>query len=599
SLLSLINDILDFSKIEAGKLEVDSTDFSLRACLETSTRVLALRAHAKEIELVCDVAGDVPDHLVGDRGRVRQVLINLTGNAIKFTDSGEVVVRVRTRSQSDREVTLLFEVADTGIGIPADKLGTIFEAFEQADASTTRKYGGTGLGLAISAKLARMMGGEIWVSSKEGEGSTFSFTAEFGVQQRAAEPAWPGPTGLDRLPILVVDDNETNRSVLEAILKSWNAAPTTAASGLAALRLLKQASKAGRPFALLLLDFHMPGMDGLAVADRVASDPDISDTKIILLTPANMHGVQGLIKDGKLSGCLTKPVTHSSLLETIMKALGAGFPCTNIPQPAIRLTGSQGLEGLRVLMVDDNEVNRRLGMKMLEGKVRAVTVASSGKQAVELYAQNGFDLILMDVQMPNMNGLEATNMIREIERASRVHIPIVAMTARAMKGDREECLAAGMDGYVSKPIRLDELFDEIRSVMTVGTAGIDAENHWMNRPAERDSASLILDAQTLIDDVNGDIDFLKDLTKLFIGQYPKLLGELHRIIAVEDTGQLAELAHKVKGSVGGLRGISAYETAARLEKLAVEGNLGEAAAALDALEYDLELLKDELEKLPH
>ncbi|MGH9759876.1 MAG: response regulator, partial [Blastocatellia bacterium] len=599
SLLSLINDILDFSKIEAGKLELDSSDFRLRRCLESSTRVLALRADAKDIELVCDVDADVPDDLVGDSGRLRQILVNLIGNAIKFTERGEVVVRVRTVAELAGEPTLLFEVADTGIGIPREKQATIFGAFEQADTSTTRKYGGTGLGLAISARLAQMMGGEISVSSKEGEGSTFSFTGRFRLQQHPAEPFRRTAAGLEGLPILVVDDNDTNRAVLEGMLKSWKAEPRTASSGQGALDLLRQASEAGSPLSLVLLDFHMPGMDGLSVAERIAANPDLAKTKIILLTAAALHGAQALIREGKINAYLTKPVTHSSLLEAIMKTLADSSLPASAVRSSVPRSSNQRLGRLRVLLADDNEVNRRLGEKMLEGRVGALSVACNGKQAVELFEQHEFDLILMDVQMPEMNGLEATDMIRQIERPSGRHIPIIAMTARAMKGDREECLAAGMDGYVSKPVRFEELAQEIQAIIPepVGTSE-DAGAARAARPEpEKKTWSPTLDAKALMGEIRGDTDFLKELVEIFLGQYQDQLANLRRALAADNAGELAETAHKVKGAAGGMRGVAAFEAASRLEKLAREGDLVNAAGALDALEAELELLRSELEQL--
>ncbi|HYM00460.1 MAG TPA: response regulator, partial [Blastocatellia bacterium] len=597
SLLELINDILDFSKIEAGKLELESSAFNLRRCLESSTRVLALRAEAKGIELVCDVPADVPENLVGDAGRLRQILVNLVSNAVKFTDRGEVVVRVRTCSEPDGEVTLRIDVADTGIGIPPEKQATIFGAFEQADTSTTRKYGGTGLGLAISARLTHLMGGEISVSSTEGEGSTFSFTARFSVQQHTASPPELTPSGLEGLPVLIVDDNDTNRAVLEGMLKSWRAEPTTADNGLLALDLLKEASAAGQALPLVLLDFHMPGMDGLAVAEQIAADPCLAGTKIILLTAAALHGAQTLIREGKINAYLMKPATHSSLLEAIMKTIGSSAAPGAGQRPAAQRSSDESIKRLRVLLADDNDVNRRLGLKMLEGRVRDVSLACNGRQAVELFQQGTFDLVLMDVQMPEINGLEAASMIRRIEQPSGGHVPIIAMTARAMKGDREECLAAGMDGYVSKPVRFEELLQEIQAIVPEPAAICSEDVSATIRPPENREDRRVLDAEELLRNVRGDMDFLKEIVEIFIGQYPEQLSELRLALAAGDAGHVAEIAHKIKGAIGSLRAISALDAVSRLETLGRAGDLTNAAEAATALETEIELLATELENI--
>ena len=593
SLLGLINDILDFSKIEAGKLEIDRSEFSLRDSLQRCMRVLGLRADAKGIELVCDVDADVPDDLFGDAGRLSQIVINLAGNAIKFTERGEVVVRAKVESDLGDNLVLRFEVKDTGVGIPPEKQSAIFGAFEQADSSTTRKYGGTGLGLAISAKLVEMMGGKIWVTSKEGQGSIFSFTARFllidhGETARAS-------AGLDGLPILVVDDNDTNRDVLKRILESWNATPELASGGQHALELMREADRAGQPFAVVLLDYYMPGMDGVTLAERIAADPELSKTKIILLTSAALHGPQRLIKENKICGYLTKPVTHSALLEAVMKALRGGSVRVTGPKPAALTASTDDLKDLRVLLVDDNELNRRLGLKLLEGKVGNITVASNGRQAIELFGHNKFDLILMDVQMPVMNGLEATSMIRQAELGSGRHVPIIAMTARAMTGDREECLAAGMDGYVSKPVRFEVLRQEMRAI--IGKPSMQtgpAED--LERAGDFKNGQ-VLDTEGLLGGINGDLDFLKLVAEIFCEQYPKQLSEMNQTLAEGNTSQLAEAAHKIKGTVGVLWAGSALEAASRVEALARNGDLAGARRAMTVLEQEMHLLKAELKRL--
>jgi signal transduction histidine kinase/CheY-like chemotaxis protein/ligand-binding sensor domain-containing protein/HPt (histidine-containing phosphotransfer) domain-containing protein len=592
SLLSLINDILDFSKIEAGKLELDTAGFSLRDCMENSTRVLALRAHAKGLELVCDIDSEVPEYLVGDSGRLRQIVINLIDNAIKFTDQGEVVIKVGVESRGDDWAALCFCISDTGIGISPEKQPKIFGVFEQADSSTTRKYGGTGLGLAICSQLVQLMGGNIWITSDEGVGSTFSFTARLDLGKEPATTVSSSPAALEGLPILVVDDNATNRAVVEGMLKNWKAIPATAESGPAALGIMKQSAAEGRPFSLVLLDFHMPEMDGLEVAERIAGDKDLEETKIILLTSATLHRAQELIAEAGIEAYLTKPVTHSSLLDTILRTI-AGADAAASPQ-IVQDKALFDLTCLRVLVVDDNEVNRRLASKLLKGRVRSLVFACNGREAVELEEKEEFDLLLMDVQMPEMNGLEATTIIRQRERANGGHVPIIAMTARAMKGDREECLAAGMDAYVSKPIRIEELLQEIQA-LSRKSAKVDGGIFVRGGGAE--PGGPVLDISALLQSVNGDIDFLKDILEIFLSEYPRQLSEMRAAVRDNDAPLLTEVAHKLKGTVGGISGVSSFEAAGRVERLGREGDLAGADGALKALERQIALLKDEVERL--
>jgi len=468
SLLDLINDILDFSKIEAGKLDLDSTDFNLRDGLGNALRILAMRAHQKGLELVYDIRAEVPEMLLGDPGRLRQIIVNLAGNAIKFTEQGEILVTVRVESRTDGDVELHFAVSDTGIGIPEDKQARIFDAFEQADTSTTRKYGGTGLGLAISAQLVRMMGGRIWVESRIGQGSTFHFTARFGLGIAPADaPVRRSPDALRNLPVLIVDDNATNCRILMEVLASWQMRPTAVESGAAALTALRQARQLGDRFRLILLDFQMPEMDGFMFAEQVRRDPAISETAIIMLSSATQVGMAARCRELSFAGSLSKPVSQSELLDAILvfadnsslMPVAAGTRDAE-PKP-------ESERSLRILLAEDNKINQTLALRLLEKRGHSVVLASDGKQALAAWEQEPFDLILMDVQMPEMNGLDATGFIRMKEQETKKHIPIIAMTARAMKGDREECLAAGMDAYVSKPIHAGDLFETIESLLMV------------------------------------------------------------------------------------------------------------------------------------
>jgi len=460
-LLAVINDILDFSKIEAGKLELEALDFALRDCLDDTIAALALRAHTKGLELACHVAADVPDAVVGDPGRLRQVLVNLIGNAIKFTERGEVVVRVEPAGVAGREVGLRFAIADTGLGIPAEMQGKLFQAFSQVDTSTTRRHGGTGLGLAISARLVELMGGAIGVESEPGRGSTFHFTAGFGRSEAATRPTID-LARLRGLAVLVVDDNATNRRILVETLRSWGMAPTPADGGPAALLALQQARDAGTPFPLVLLDNMMPGMDGFTLAERIKADPALVGATLMMLSSADRHGDVARCRELGVAAHLTKPVRQAELRNAILAALSAERP--KVPQPAATPI-APAARRLRLLLAEDNEVNQRLAVRLLEKRGHAVTVAKNGREAVAALAAGTFDAVLMDIEMPEMDGYEATAAIRAGERGSGRRIPILAMTAHAMIGAREKCLAAGMDGYVSKPLQPRSLFEAVEGIV--------------------------------------------------------------------------------------------------------------------------------------
>jgi signal transduction histidine kinase/CheY-like chemotaxis protein len=458
SLLSIIDDILDFSKIEAGKLEVETINFFLRDMLDDTLRGLSLRAHQKGLELACHVLPDVPDALQGDPNRLRQIVVNLVGNAIKFTSSGEILVRVDKDVEAEDQVTLRFSVTDTGIGVPAEKCRTIFDAFTQADNSMTRKHGGTGLGLAISSRLVAMMGGAIGVESGIGKGSTFHFTAQFLLQDTPTK-ALPGIDAetLLGLPVLVVDDNATNRRILSEMLVGWFMQPALAESGRQALAMLEQRKAMGKPFPLVLMDSWMPETDGFWVAEQIQRDSDLSAPGIIMLTSADFRGDAARCRELGIRAYLPKPVKRSDLFRTIKTVLEAHDRPgeSNVPATPGALRDDRG--PLKVLVAEDNPVNQLLAVRLLEKRGHTVVVAETGKAALDALAQQPFDLILMDVQMPVMNGLEVTRAIRENEKMTGLHIPIIAMTAHAMVGDKENCLNAGMDGYASKPLQPKEL----------------------------------------------------------------------------------------------------------------------------------------------
>ena len=461
SLLALLNDILDFSKIEARHLELEEIDFDLRTILENVADTMAVKAYEKKLELACRIKPGIPTALVGDPVRLRQILVNLTGNAIKFTEEGEVVIGVETKREENSSALLHFMVSDTGVGIPPDKADKIFESFTQADGTTTRKYGGTGLGLAISANLVEMMGGRIWMKSELGKGSTFHFTASFGLRRaETMELAHLRELDLSGVRVLIVDDNATNRLVIREMVSSWGLVPTEVANGREALSELQVAFDSGAPYQLLLLDLQMSGMDGFEVARRVKKAPFGTDMKTILLTSLGRKGDDAArCEEVGISGYLLKPVKQSELLDAIVMALGRP---SDVEFPLItHYVIQEARRRLDILLVEDNIVNQKLVVKILEKRGHRAVVASNGKEAVEAVEMKRFDLILMDVQMPEMDGLEATQLIRKKEMEGGGHIPIVAMTAYAMKGDRERCLEAGMDEYVSKPIKAMELFSVV------------------------------------------------------------------------------------------------------------------------------------------
>jgi len=461
SLLSIINDILDFSKIEAGKLELESIPFDLRESLGETMKAVSYRAHQKGLELIYEVQPDVPEALLGDPGRIRQILVNLVGNAIKFTDFGEIFVGIEEEAQTPNSTSLHFSVRDTGVGVPVEKQKTIFEAFSQADGSMARKYGGTGLGLTICTRLANLMGGNCWVESQTGQGSTFHFTVKLAAQDTtSARPAFLQPEQLRDVHALIVDDNTTNRRVLHGMLSRWGMKPTGVEGGQAALKALEIAKSFGHPFALIVIDGQMPEMDGFALTERIQKDPELVGATIMMLTSTGHLGDAARCRQLGISAYLVKPIRQGELLDAICSVLNKAPKKSSVPL-VTRHTLREIKNRLRVLLVEDNAVNRMLAVRLLEKRGYTVTVAVNGRDALTASEKESFDVILMDVQMPEMDGFQATAAIRAREKSTGSHIPIIAMTAHSLVGDQERCLAAGMDGYVSKPIRTHQLFSVI------------------------------------------------------------------------------------------------------------------------------------------
>ena len=603
ALLGLINDILDFSKIEAGKLDLDHTDFALRDVLGDTLNTLSLRAYQKGLELACHVAPDVPDNLVGDPGRLRQIITNLVGNALKFTEQGEVVLRVhmadapagiRDAPRSDGSV-LHFEVTDTGIGIPPEKHGLIFAAFTQADSSTTRKYGGTGLGLTISSRLVALMGGQIGLESELGVGSTFYFTAQFGFglavapERDAAEEA-----RVRGLRALIVDDNGTNRRIFEEMLAEWDIVPVAADGGPAALAALDDAREAGEPFSLILLDAHMPGMDGFTLADRIRDRADAVGAKILMLTSGGQPGDAARCKELGFSAYLTKPIKQADLWRAIQRALDTDAAPAPAPRPPAQRPAKT--IPLRILLAEDNPMNQKLAVRLLEKQGHTVTVANNGREALAaIYGRAtdaslpspSFDLVLMDVQMPEVDGLEAAATIRSREIGTGQHLPVVAMTAYAMKGDRERCLDAGMDAYLSKPIRPDELFEVIGRLFRTPMALAEPESPIVD-------LKQIVDWKRALRHVGGDESLLRELAAVFLDECPKWLAAARNGLARGDAAKVNGAAHPLKGSLGTFAAASAQAAALRLETAARSGDLADGPAALADLEMELDALRPAL-----
>ena len=597
ALMTIINDILDFSKIEARKLDLESVNFNLRDSIGDILQTLALRAVEKGLELAYHVPPDVPDAVVGDPGRLRQIIVNLVGNAIKFTDRGEVVVSVTPEAEAGEGTFLHFAVADTGIGIAQDKQTRIFESFAQADSSTTRRYGGTGLGLTISARLVELMGGRIWVESEVGSGSTFHFTLRLGLQKGPPVRQVPRElANLENLHVLAVDDTATNRRIIEEMLRNWRMQPALADSGQRALEMMAEAGNSGEPFRLLLLDVNMPVMDGFELAEEIRKHPEYEEITIIMLTSSGQRGDAARCRDLGIAAYLTKPVKQSSLLDAIMMVLGTtepeGATAPLVTQHTLREEQCQ--RPLRILLAEDNAVNQKIATSMLEKRGHTVVVAGDGQAAIaalDAQGEHPFDLILMDVQMPKMDGLEATALIREKEKGTGRHIPIIALTAHAMKGDREACLAAGMDGYVPKPLRADELLSVMRELVVERreTAVIAA-------PSKVEEGD-VFNVEQALASVDGDMDLFREVVLLFLEECPKTMAGIHAAIVERDAYRLNRSAHALKGSVANFGARTAFEAALKLEIMGRNGNLALAGEAFAGLTEEMARLKEALEKL--
>jgi PAS domain S-box-containing protein len=593
SLLDLIDDILDFSKLGAGKLRLHSVEFNLREALETAMDVLVPKASQKGLELSCNVLPDVPDELIGDPDRLRQVILNLAGNAVKFTECGDIVIHVQSELLGPEVVSLHFTVTDTGIGIANDKLELIFDAFSQADGSTTRKYGGTGLGLSISAQLVQMMDGEIWVDSRPEIGSAFHFTTSFGLPQNVITLSQQiRAPELSDLPILIVDDNPTNQRILQATLINWNMNARVADDGHSVLSVLKSAHEAGSPFALVILDAIMPGVDGFAVAQEIRSDPTVQNIPILMLTSAEAGECSGRCREIRVNSHLMKPIRQAELLAAIRLSLDGKSPEPNEGKDKLDIRSAKEKQAtapaqapknrLRILVAEDNEINLKLVTRLLEKRGHHIDHAGNGREVLAALEKGHYDLILMDVQMPEMDGLEATAVIRGMEEAGGAHTPILAMTAHTMPGDRERCMVAGMDGFISKPIRTKEFLEAVEGVAGNLRSGSFAENI--------SPENQIIDTAAVVSRFNGDKELLREAADIFAQSIPRLLLQLRSALECGDADQVERTAHSIKGSVGNFGGVAAMEAALKLELLGRQRDLTGVADALNLLEKEIDLL---------
>ena len=585
SLLSLINDILDYSKIEAGKLELEQVPFALRDRLGDALKTLGYRAHSKGLELACHIHPDVPDALLGDPSRLRQVVINLVGNAIKFTRQGEVVLEVSVDSATQEEAVLHFSVKDTGIGIDQSKLQQIFLPFEQADSSTTRKYGGTGLGLAICTRIVGLMGDRLWAESQPGSGSKFQFKARFPLaSEQAIEARQIDPLFVHNCKVLIVDDNSTNRRILDEMLRSWGMETSTASSAKAAFELLYHAQREQQPFRLVIADVQMPEVDGFTLARQINLDPKLRNTVVIMLSSGAHPGDLPRSKDLGIAVQLLKPVKQSELFDAIVESLGTS---ASEEPPAAVEPDLDALHPLQVLLAEDSIVNQKLAVALLQKRGHHVVVANNGIEAVEAVRTRKFDVVLMDVQMPEMDGFEATAVIRAQEKKNGGHLPILAMTAHAMKGDRELCLQAGMDDYIAKPIRANELFttlDRLRGSLPFPVKPQHA--------APADSTGI--DFAAALVHADGDHALLRELLQLFLTESPSLLESLKQAIPAGDGRLLKRAAHTLRGTLTTVGASDLADIAARLEQMGDDNNFSAAKDIATELGQELTAIHGKL-----
>lgn len=584
-LLEIINSILDVSKIEAGKFALEHVDFAVDSVLQGAIRPIVARAHNKGLELLCDVDGQVPKYLNGDPVRFRQVLINLLGNAIKFTERGEVRVSLRVESCDESGTTVHACVSDTGIGMTQQQQRHIFEAFSQADVSTTRRFGGTGLGLTISTHIVNMMEGAIWVESEEGKGSAFHFTARFRQASAAESDSEPSLESLRGLRVLVLDDNLTNRKILDGVLRHWHMEPVLADSAKAGLEAIEAAQKRGAPFQLILLDGMMPEMSGLDFLVELPSSREVIGSTVMMLSSTDDTEFVRRVRDQGVRSYLRKPVFHTDLLDSILEIMGSG-PSSARPV-SVTEVGHIDLWGKRILLVEDNEINRKVALGLLAETGCTYQTAANGEEAIQRVGEERFDLVLMDLQMPVMGGIEATERIRALEDTSQARVPIVGLTANAMQGVREECLAAGMDEFLPKPVKRASLHAMLTQFFPQAAALLDPSHR--PSPSEDQPALLVIDEQILDElhtlDTPGGFS-LREVMGLFIGESERFVGEMRQLLADRQGEDLHRAAHSFKANGRDLGAQRLAAVCQQIEDRAREGQFDGMDALIDEAERE-------------
>jgi len=596
SLLALINDILDFSKIEAGKLALETVCFPIRDFLGESLRIMASKAHEKRIELAFRVAPDVPESLLGDPDRFRQIVLNLVGNALKFTEIGEVIVEVELEKKTDDTIDLHFSVRDTGIGIPKEKHSGIFDTFAQADGSTSRRYGGTGLGLAVSSQLVDLMGGRIWVESEPGQGSTFHFTACFTVGEDEKCQIAPEPAGgLGGLRALVVDDNDSSKHIIRELLEGWGMTAVTASGSDEARGHLEPGKESDGRFDLAVIDADMPNPDGVFLARWIRTQKRLEMRLVVLMTPSALKS-RPLLEDLGVKGFALKPINPPELLNAIMLALGKTPLTPEITQKSPEALVWENARPLHILVAEDTPFNQKFITRLLERWNHTSVIAENGIMALEILDRESFDLVFMDVQMPEMDGFETTHAIREREKQTGGHIPIIAMTAHVMKGDRERCIEAGMDDYVAKPISREALLNAIHKL----TQGKEGKGTGGNQPPEVTESSDTVssfDRNALLDAFDHDMDFLKETIGMLLEDAPPMIEEIREALETGDADRLKRTAHALKGMVGNFQAKTVAQAALALETMGRQGELTDAEEAYETLVGEMDRFTEEIIKL--
>jgi len=586
ALLSLINDLLDFSKIEAGRMELESIEFDLVSVIESVGEILRTKAAEKGIELMCYVDPEVPSNLRGDPGRLRQMLLNLASNAIKFTEEGEVVVRAKLINETEEEAKIRFEVRDTGIGIPKDKIQAIFDKFTQLENRIGSKQTGTGLGLAIVKRFVELMNGEIGVESEVGKGSTFHFTISFPRVKKSSELIQED-VNLEGIPVLIVDDSSMTRRLLTEMTSGWGMKPHAVSNGYDAIQCLVEAHRRREPYRMAIVDARMPGFDGFQLAEQIRQRREFDDLVILMLTSAGKAGDGAKCRSLAISAYLMKPVKKNDLYEAIVLSIGKKrceeSSDTLITQHSLR----ENRRKLRILVVEDGAVNRKLVTKLLEKRGHIVLEATSGKEAISIYQSKPVDVILMDVSLPDTDGFEVTQKIREMERRKHRHTPIIAMTAHAMKGDEEQCLEAGMDGYIAKPIKAGELLETVETVFRIGREqsgdGSSGKTH--------DS---VMDWSSAIKQLEGDVELLKEMAGVFLEQSEVLMERIKDALDRGDMLTVERTAHTIKGSVSNFAAKKVFRAAEQLEEIGRKGDVSRAIEAYRILEQEIGRLRPSL-----